>query len=446
MTRLLTRPAEDCAQGPRLCRMEVEIPDTAPLDWLHAQPEFTQYYWADREGDFEMAGVGEADVLSPSDGTDTAALFRHIRAQLSEEHPSLRYYGGFRFHRGPVKGDRWRAFKEYRFVAPRLEVVRRNSGTALCCNARIADPRSNERTLESILADLAALRFPPSPLPVEIPPFTQRTDTPDQAGWCRLVEAALEAIARGDFEKVVLARETCFDTDQAWDPVALLKRLAQNTSPAFAFCFHPAPGRAFLGASPERLYKRVNCYVQSEALAGTRPRGRTDAADQWLGLELLNSAKERREHAFVVNMLEQNLGRFCRHTVLENGPSLMRLRNVQHLWTRIEGVLDDVHADAALIETLHPTPAVGGSPRERALSWLAREEPFDRGIFAGPVGWVGYDAAEFCVAIRSGLVQGQTLAVYTGAGIVAGSVPEEEWDEIECKMGNFLEILTNEDH
>jgi menaquinone-specific isochorismate synthase len=393
-----------------------------------------------------MAGVGEADVLSPSDGTDTAALFRHIRAQLSSEHPSLRYYGGFRFHRGPVKGDRWRAFKEYRFVAPRLEVVRRKSGTALCCNARVADPRTNERTLESILADLAALRFPPSPPPVEIPPFTQRTDTPDKAGWHRLVEAALEAIARGDFEKVVLARETCFDADQAWDPVALLKRLEQNTSPAFEFCFHPAPGRAFLGASPERLYKRVNCYVQSEALAGTRPRGRTDAADQWLGLELLNSAKERREHAFVVNMLEQNLGRFCSHTVLENGPSLMRLRNVQHLWTRIEGVLDDVHADADLIETLHPTPAVGGAPRERALSWLAREEPFDRGIFAGPVGWVGYDAAEFCVAIRSGLVQGQTLAVYTGAGIVAGSVPEEEWDEIECKMGNFLEILTNEDH
>lgn len=442
ITRALTGREAAAAETSRLIRVEAALPDTAPLDWLRAQTGVTQYYWADRDGDFEMAGVGEADVLAPFNGTDTASLCRHIRSQIAPEYPGLRYYGGFRFHRGAVKGERWRAFKEYRFVVPRFEVLRRKSGTFLCCNARTSHPKTNEQTLERILKDLAALRFPASPPPIYLPAVSRRTDAPDQQGWNALLKETLNEIGAGRLEKAVLARETCFEAETPWDAASLLSRLAQYTAPSFEFCFHPAPDRAFIGASPERLFKRVNCYVQSEALAGTRPRGKTDEADFQLGRDLMDSAKERREHAYVLKMLQENLTPFCRKLEVDKEPSLMRLRNVQHLWTRIEGILDDVRADAALLETLHPTPAVGGVPRAAALKWIEAEEPFDRGIFAAPVGWIGYDASEFCVAIRSGLVQGNTLALYSGAGIVAGSVPDEEWAEIETKMANFVEAIT----
>jgi menaquinone-specific isochorismate synthase len=100
--------------------------------------------------------------------------------------------------------------------------------------------------------------------------------------------------------------------------------------------------------------------------------------------------------------------------------------------------------DADLIAALHPTPAVGGLPRGAALRWIAKHEPFDRGIYAAPVGWIGLDGAEFCVALRSGLVRGNELALYNGAGIVRGSDPGEEWQEIETKMQNFLSVLDYE--
>ena len=436
--------AMDCAwERSRLLRIEARIPDTPPLDWLRAQAGFTRYFWSDRAGEFEMAGVGEADVLVPSEKTDIEALFRHIREELSPVFPSMRYYGGFRFHGGAVKGERWRAFKEYRFVVPRFEVLRRERGGVLACNFRVAGDTANLRTRDAILADLVRLRFPETPPPVALAKAIRRTDRPDRTEWTRLVARALGAIDQGELEKVVLARETCFTAAEPLDPVSLLSLLRHRTVKSYEFCFHPAGDRAFIGASPECLYKRRNVYLRSEALAGTQPRGATDALDRAYGAELLRCEKNRREHAFVVETLRGHFADFCRHVQADDSPRLLRLRNCQHLLTRIEGILTDPLCDAELITALHPTPAVGGVPRDRAQLWIAREEPFDRGIYAAPVGWAGYDAAEFCVAIRSGLVRDNELALYSGAGIVRGSTPKEEWDEIENKMANFVSVMNH---
>lgn len=438
-----TSAAPEAAEcGPaRFLRIETAIDTIAPLDWLCAQGGGTQYYWASRNGAFVMAGMGEADVVTPSDDAPLAALFARLRTYLNEHTPSLRYYGGFRFHKGPVKGERWRAFKEYRFVVPRFELIRRDGGLFLACNLRVTHPRTNAMLHESLMGDLGALRFPEAPPDLALPPMGRRSDLPDRAGWHAMVDRALTDIEAGGLEKVVVARESLFQAADSIAPVALLRRLADQAPSCYHFCFHPAPGRAFIGASPERLFKRANAYLRTEALAGTRPRGRTDAADHMMGETLLHSDKERREHQIVVRAIETLLRPKCRHIEIENAPSLMRLRHCQHLHTRIEAILDDPDADASLIECLHPTPAVGGLPRSRALQWIAAQEPFDRGIYAAPAGWVGYDAAEFCVAIRSGLVQENTLAVYTGAGIVAGADPEEEWEEINSKLAAFLAAI-----
>jgi len=440
MTGLLMNTPSGSNPTPVL-RAEVPLMACSPLEWLSAQREVTQYYWSDRESTFEMAGIGEADVLIPGEKTDTEALFDHIRRQLSPQYPSLRYYGGFRFHRGPVKGERWRAFKEYRFVVPRVEVVRRADAYFLACNARAGGPDENARTLETVKTTLGNVQFPDTFTTLAVPAILAREDHPDREGWDRLVHGILDAIARGDLEKVVLARETCFTAEVPLDPVALLLRLSEYSPVSFRFCFHPADDRAFIGASPERLYHRNGCYLQSEAIAGTRPRGKTEEQDRMFGEELMKTPRLRREQQFVVDMLKSRFESLCYEVKVEPEPWLLRLSNCQHLCTRIEGLLKDTFADASLIETLHPTPATGGTPRDKALRFIESEEPFDRGIYASPTGWVGYDSAEFCVAIRSGLVLGNTLALYTGAGVLAGSTPQEEWDEIETKLANFLTVL-----
>ncbi|MBI2423716.1 MAG: isochorismate synthase [Candidatus Hydrogenedentes bacterium] len=425
-----------------LQRIEIQVDGAVePIDWLAAQDPSAQYYWSDRAGEFSMAGIGEADVVIPSGPVDYAGLFSWLRQRLPDSMPSLRYYGGFRFDTGPASGNRWSTFKSFRFIVPRLEVLRRGNSTVVACNIKVGPARQNDHEWESVQDTLQAVvplkHARKSPLPKVI----SRKDMPNQQTWEATVEAALDAFRAGSLEKVVLARETTFRGDAAWPPVAVLQQLMGQTRRSFDFCFRPSPDRAFIGASPERLYKRMNCFLQSEALAGTRARGRTNEEDRRLAEELMSNDKERREHQFVVKMLEEQCGRFCAHVAVAEKPKIMRLLNVQHLLTTLEGVLNNNEVDAELLQALHPTPAVGGVPREEALKWLAEHEPFDRGIYAAPVGWVGYDGAEFCVAIRSALIQGNDLCVYTGAGIVPGSVAAEEWQEIEHKMSVFRHAL-----
>lgn len=441
--RLAVRLNEGRDRPGTLVRAERRVAPLSLPGWLQAQADVSHYYWSGRDGDFEMAGIGEADVLVPEPRTDLAGIFALMRSRLSIEWPSLRYYGGFRFCEQRSGAGRWRNFTAYRFIAPMVELVRRDQKVWLACTVRAGSPEANESALTAIRSFAAGMVSGPAPAIVPLPRLVGRTDLPDRAAWSHLVEQALEALAARELDKVVLARETAFsfDTEGPLDPISLLRRLIECSPRAYAFCFHPRPNRAFLGASPERLYYRNNVYLQSEALAGTRPRGATPEEDAALGEELLGDDKELREHRFVARMLRENFSRFCSSMSYDLAPSLLPLRRVQHLYSHFEGILKRHDCDGALIEALHPTPAVGGTPRSRAMDWIAAHEPFDRGVYAAPVGWVGFDDAEFCVGIRSGMVEDNTLALYAGAGIVPGSSAEGEWNEIENKMSSFLEAF-----
>jgi len=431
--------------GLHLARVEIPVKGLDPLGWLLGQCQPARYYWADRGKQFTMAGVGDADVLIPSGPQDLRAIFDVARARLSMNHPSQRYYGGFRFYNRPNRGHRWKSFYQYRFIVPLVEVLERKHGTFLCCNVPLGHVDGNDATRARIIEFIDELRLGTAE-PGALPKFSGRADLPGKEAWIAVVNQALDACANNEVEKVVLARETTFKADADIDPVGLLAHLSRQTTSAYEFCFQPVAKRAFIGASPERLYKRENCFVQSEAVAGTRPRGGTDTEDRKLGEALLHSDKDLREHHFVVRNVRESLKRLCQEIQVEEGPSLMRLKHCQHLHTLIEGVLKANEADALLLEALHPTAAVGGWPREQALAWLTEHEPFDRGTYAAPVGWIGFDAAEFSVAIRSGLARGDELSLYSGAGIVPGSDPVEEWDELENKLAGFLRILPDAGH
>ncbi len=426
-----------------MTRVEAELPSLEPLAWLAAQPDMTQYYWRDRDEAFEMAGVGEADVLSPSRvPPEPHAVLDEIRHRLSAGDDQPRYYGGFRFEPTREPGGRWREFVAYRFVAPLVEVCRDARGTRLAVNLYAAPGQSPAEVVERARQYLTErIVFSDTVTAVLLPPVVQREDRPDRESWFNMLGHAAEAFDRGELGKVVLARETCFTAAAPFDPVAVLCALARQTENAFLFCFHPSLGRAFLGASPERLLLRRDARLYSEAIAGTRPRASDPAGDAALGQALLDSAKDRREHGMVVEALRGHFARLCSDTHEDEGPSLLELRHCRHLATRFEGLLREGVTDADILATLHPTPAVGGTPTDRALAFIAREEPFDRGTYAGPVGWVSAAGAEFCVGIRSGQVRGKELAVYNGAGIVPGSDPGEEWNEIETKMENFLRAV-----
>jgi isochorismate synthase len=275
-------------------------------------------------------------------------------------------------------------------------------------------------------------------------PFTdvQRRDTPTPEGYERAVEHAIAAISSGALSKVVLARTLELSAGRPLDPVTLVHRLRAVNPDAWAFAA-PVDAGTLVGASPELLVSRHGDVVRSNPLAGTAPRSGDPERDRAAAEALLGSAKDREEHAIVVEAVAEVLAERCDDLRWDPEPVVQATPNVWHLSTRFEGRLRDPSVSALdLALALHPTPAVAGSPTAAALALIDELEPFDRGAYAGPVGWVDASGdGEFAVALRCALLHGDHATLYAGAGIVRDSDPSAELDETERKFLAFLEAL-----
>ncbi len=416
----------------RIVRLAVPAGRVDPFRWLSEQRMFPKVYWSGREDRAGVATVGIAD-LREGPLSEGAGSLSKVLASLPDSGVSgARYYGGARFDPLGQPYEEWAAFGAYRFVLPRFEL---HAGeTILVCNLVL--PRDTNDA-SKIVQEIEDLSLPEGAYGAPLPAPMYRVDRPDQQGWRENVEQALASFSESRLGKVVLARRAEFGFCRDLDPALLLESLKAATPDCFHFYSEPERGTAFLGASPERLFRRDGRSVQSEAVAGTRPRGVSSAEDEGLRDDLLHSAKDRVEHTYVSQGIRDALEPLCEELEIEDRVSEMMLARGRHLRSKVRGTLRDGVTDAALLDAMHPTPAVGGHPRNEALEQIHALEPFDRGWYAGPVGWIGQEASEFAVGIRSGLVRGRTLALFSGAGIVAGSVPDEEWAEIEQKIGDF---------
>jgi menaquinone-specific isochorismate synthase len=421
--------------APLILRAEVPVEGLDGLTWLCAQNKPSRGYWSDRGNRFELAGSGKADVITGDGSVDYHTLMETLHERIVSAHGSVRYFGGLRFSIDGSREDAWHPFQGYRFILPRFEVVARNGAATFACNMLSSED------LNDVEAELSELVFPDRPLDAPLEKPLSRHDHPDEVGWRQNVEAALRSFEPGKYEKVVLARRATFEFEKPLDAAFLLQALKATTPHCFHFCFQPTRETAFVGASPERLYRRDGDRIRTEAIAGTRPRGASPEEDEALSRQLISSEKDLREHRYVAQTIHETLTRLCSVSEAHDRPSLLKLERCQHLISSFTGKLRPGVKDADLLEHFHPTPAVGGWPTERALHDIARLEPFDRGWYAGPVGWIGKDAAQFVVGIRSGLIEKTRLHLFSGAGIVQGSTPESEWNEIENKISDFLSVF-----
>ena len=418
----------------RVVRLAVPAGRTSPFGWLREQRLFPKTYWSGRGERCGVAAVGIADVRE-MDASEGAGSLRKLLAALPDTGSSgVRYYGGARFDPLRQPDKEWAAFGAYRFVLPRFELHAGDAESTLVCNLVL--PRDAQSTPE-ILEQIEDLSSPVGAFSASLPIPVRRKDSPDFRGWRENIERALGAFSEGRLGKVVLARRAEIGFDGDIDAALLLEDLKEVTPNCFHFYIEPESGVAFLGASPERLFCRDGSSVVSEAVAGTRPRGLSSEDDEGLRDDLMHSAKDLSEHSYVCAGIGEALAPLCEELEIDTDVAEMKLARGRHLRSEVRGILREGVTEAGLLEALHPTPAVGGHPRDGALEEIRDLEHFDRGLYAGPVGWIGGDASEFAVGIRSGLVRGRTLALYSGAGIVAGSVPDEEWAEIEQKITDF---------
>jgi menaquinone-specific isochorismate synthase len=276
----------------------------------------------------------------------------------------------------------------------------------------------------------------------EAPAPPPRFDVREVGAYRAAVARALERIAVGEFGKVVLARAQDLTADRPLHPLRVLNGLRQRFPDCYSFSFSHGRGPSFIGASPERLLRVSQGTLETEALAGSIRRGAGASEDAALATALLRSEKDRHEHRQVLEDILARLAPLAIRPEPPGSPQVRRLANVQHLHTPVRGELPAGVHPLDVLAAMHPTPAVGGSPREAAVAAIPELEGFPRGLYAGALGWLnGRGVGEFFVGIRSALVDGARARVYAGAGIVAGSTPEKEFAETELKFKAMLDAI-----
>jgi isochorismate synthase len=433
--------------------LELEDPGAAAFASRLAGDRWFCWEQPDRDR-FAIAALGSAqEVVSRGSGRFrdvVEACSQVTRERLATEPPDLPagagpvWVGGFSFDAEGARQPQWSTLPPALLVMPEL-ILQRTGGQTHLTLCAIAGPGTDEgATAARLRARLGALREAPLPLPDPHPTIEARiaSSLPPER-FERSVARAVDRIRAGELEKVVLAREVTVEAPRAHDPAGLYGALREIFPSCFCFCCG-SPEAAFLGASPELLVRRRGAGATTVALAGSTRRSADPSVDDHLGEQLLRSAKDRGEHGIVVRRIERALAPHSVWVQAMPDPGLVKVANIQHLATPIHAQLSEPRSAVELAAILHPTPAVGGEPRDRALAAIGELEELDRGWYAGPLGWM--DAAEdgeFCVAIRSALLRDRIAHLYAGNGIVADSEPGAELAETEVKLGALLPVLAS---
>ncbi len=379
----------------------------------------------------EAGGLGAA---WRSEATDGPGRFGEISSQLSQCGIDPRAFVGFSYRPEGGLGTEWDGFSPAVSVIPVVSVIGTRESAELVV---VLPPGRSWGPVAEVLSQLSD----PGP------PATGRTtdlsieSRPAPTEWEGAVANAVDSIRAGLFEKVVMARSVLVTSDVPYRPFDLVSRLRMTYPECYVFGWQQGD-RVFVGASPELLVERVGTRVRSHPLAGSAPRGSNEEEDRAFGELLMSSGKDRREHRFVVDDITERLGPLTTSLHVDHVPSLRKTTHVQHLSTEVRGdLVDSIHV-FDLAGTLHPTPAVGGSPRDEADRFLAKEELIDRGWYAGGIGWANRKGdGELAISLRCALIQGRTALLYAGAGIVADSNPAAELEETRLKFRTMMSLL-----
>ncbi len=439
----------------RLISLSTRAPEITLAGFLRHSRGAPRFCWdnAREHSAFAASGValetsGWGEGRFESIARQTRAVFDGALIQSSEPLAAPRLFGGFAFRADFLPDRAWADFPPAHFVLPHFQLARAGGEAWLTINALVPWDEAPAQLMPDLAAALEAKRNAlETELSSDAPaPKLSALDYPmSYDDWTRAIHALTGEMAGPDrtLEKAVLARAAEAHFDRAPDVDRALSYLAERYPGTYRFLFEPQAGHAFFGATPELLVRVNGARLETMALAGSIGRGKTPAEDAQLGTELLASAKDRSEHAIVIEAIQHTLQPFARE-VQTGDTGLLKLSNIQHLHTPVTAELNGRPGVLPLVEALHPTPALGGQPRARAMDAIAAQEPVTRGWYAGPIGTLDANLeGAFAVGIRSAVADStqQRAWLYAGCGIVAASEPEREWRESALKFKPMLEAL-----
>ena len=436
----------------------VKLDPLAVLERL-METGITRYFWERPDLDIALAAAGTT-AEARGEGSDRFKMISQAIESLKKRHDSfceidhslagLHFLGGFSFFDAETNGD-WKNFGTARFVVPEWLYARDGDLGLLTIAQRVHPQGSAEELNNHIQNQIQRLSEQLSVYRDPCPDDLQGVDTlhyelsegeENKIRWNRMVTTAKENIHAGVYDKIVLARTVRVEASRSISDTRLVHHLRREYPNCYSFLLQFPDTATFVGSTPERLVSVQGCLLNTEGLAGSIPRGVSATDDAILEKRLLLSDKDQEEHRFVVESIMSRLREFTDDIHSSAGPGIRKFRNVQHLHTPIYARMPVGTDPFEVIGRLHPTPAVGGSPRKSALDGIPEFEGFRRGWYAGPVGWYNTNGrGEFSVAIRSGLIHDEHATFYAGCGIVGGSDPENEWAETELKLIPMMTAL-----
>ncbi|SET33542.1 isochorismate synthase [Oceanobacillus limi] len=426
-----------------------QIDEANPLAFFEAGKymQGNRTFWKSSIDDYFIVGVGSALELATDNSTITYIenkwqnLLQDAFIHNPYETPGtgIVALGGMAFDPKKERTELWKEFNSSQFTIPAFTLTKYNNNYYLTTNVQVTANDHPEQLFNQ-------LKDKEEQLIVESVDFPENTsvvskDEIQPEVWKQTVKHATEQIKKHVADKIVLAREVRLELSKKAEPTAVLDQLAQTQPNSYIFAFDHGEG-CFIGATPERLVKLEESQLLSTCLAGTAPRGETLEEDEKYKITLFNDQKNREEHDFVVQMIKNSMEDYCDNIDVPNEPSILQLRNLQHLYTPVRAKIKDGFSIFDVIDKLHPTPALGGTPREASLQFIRENEQLDRGWYGAPIGWLDSNQnGEFAVAIRSGLIQGKHASLFAGCGIVKDSDPEAEYEETTIKLLPMLSVL-----
>jgi len=407
----------------------------------------TSFYWNLPKDNFSFFAFDELLTFSNEDfdidktiGRNQAIkVFTNTKVTLEKE---PLFVGGIKFP--STQSDAiWKDFPSSIWFVPKLILVKTESSYSLRYNF-ILDQQEVHHKIETVNELLKIENhFTRNTNHVRINNINSFSES-DIHLWVKQINHVLKEISRNKFSKVVIARQKKLEFAEPPEIFPEIQKLESDYPNCYIFAFKKNDS-TFFGSSPERLFSISDGFLETDALAGSAPRGKNFEEDKFLEEELLTSEKNLAEHKSVVDFLLNRLTPISEKILFDTQPSVKKFQNIQHIYSQIRTKLKKETAIFTVLNKLHPTPAVCGMPQDSALASINQIEKFDRGLYSGVLGWFNLNnEGDFAVGIRSAVLNKNELRIFAGCGIVEGSESLSEYNETELKMKPILSLFENE--
>lgn len=418
--------------------------------------KYTFFYWDKPDEEYTIVGIDSIYDVNQYGAKRTEESRTKIEQWIKNFYNNFDkadsksiplFMGGMKFSpEGISENSIWNDYADSDWFIPKVILFKKNQQISLVHNF-IYKNETEEELIEMLCQQenlVDELKIDSSIGIQESVEESNLFDESEKIKWTQQVNSALNQISSGLYKKIVLSRRVHLKLSSKPNLDDKLKNLANNYPRCYIFAYGKNES-LFFGASPEKLAKISNGWVEADALAGSIPRGKSKSEDDLLANELLQSHKNLNEQNTVVDFITNSFSGFADEIIYDSKPIIRKLSNIQHLWTPIKAKLKPGNSIFSILKEIHPTPAICGVPWSGALDFIRATEGYNRGLYAGIIGWFNFEEqGEFAVSIRSALLKDKQLYAFAGCGIVEGSDPDLEFEETELKLKPILSLFSHE--